>query len=192
MAGLLWLDWVAVIPIAGDCRKSDRDTLARVTTRDDRRSWQMRILWIGATLYTVSFFLSATSDIHPLQGSNPANPGWACAVYALVLPLQVLLAGAPAQGKYAHPIAWAELFVTGCINPLFLVTIVGVLRNRLETVGVLRIVLFVMILCCGIVFYTFQMYPREGFLVWVLGMLLVVSSAELGGALAHERQKSGT
>src|SRR4030095_5780509 len=79
---------------------------------------------------------------------------------------------------------WVAMFVTGCINPLFLVTFVAVLRNRQSTVGILRIVLAVMILCCGIVFYMFGMFPREGFLVWVLGMLLVVSSAELGRATA--------
>ena len=45
--------------------------------------------------------------------------------------------------------------------------------------GRLRIALFLMILCCGVVFYAFEMYPREGFLVWVVGMGLVVSSPEL-------------
>ena len=42
-----------------------------------------------------------------------------------------------------------------------------------------------MILLCGVVFYMFGMYPREGFLVWVLGMGLVVSSAELGAVRAE-------
>jgi hypothetical protein len=44
-------------------------------------------VWIGAALYALSFFLIATSDVHPLQGSNPTLPGWMCAVYALFTPL---------------------------------------------------------------------------------------------------------
>ena len=34
-------------------------------------------------------------------------------------------------------------------------------------VGSLRIALFLMILCCWVVFYMFEMYPREGFVLWV-------------------------
>ena len=69
--------------------------------------------------------------------------------------------------------------VTGWINPLFLVTLWYLVRGRRDTVGSLRIALFLMILCCWVVFYAFEMYPREGFLVWVVGMGLVVSSPEL-------------
>jgi hypothetical protein len=43
-----------------------------------------------------------------------------------------------------------------------------------------------MILCCGVVFYAFQLYPREGFLLWVLGMVLVVSSPELSRLLRRD------
>ncbi len=148
-------------------------------------SRQTLIVWIGAALYALSFFLTATSDVHPLEGSNPSTPGWMCAIYALVTPIQLAAGGFPSQGRFGHPIAWAATFVTGCINPMFLATFVNVLRKRQTTVGILRIVLFVMILLCGIVFYMFGMYPREGFLVWVLGMLLVVSSAELGAVRAE-------
>ena len=31
----------------------------------------------------------------------------------------------------------------------------------------------------GLALYMFEMYPREGFLLWVVGMGLVVSSPEL-------------
>jgi hypothetical protein len=81
-------------------------------------------------------------------------------------------------------IALIALLISGSINPLFLATFVTVLRHRQHAVNTLQVVLVVMLLCCGIVFYTFEMYPREGFLVWVLGMLLVVSSAELRAATA--------
>jgi hypothetical protein len=86
------------------------------------------------------------------------------------------------RGTVLPTIAWVALFVTGLINPVFIATFANVLNDRQHAVSILRIVLVVMILCCGIVFYTFGMYPREGFLIWVLGMLLIVSSQELGRA----------
>ena len=163
---------------------------------DSLRSRQRLIVGIGAALYALSFFLAATSDVHPLQitqtrdpvtadGSNPSLPGWMCAVYALFIPFWIL--GNGAQGQSASPpqIALIALLVTGLINPLFLATFVNVLRHRQRAVEILRIVLVVMLLCCGIVFYTFGMYPREGFLVWVLGMLLVMSSAELAAVVRY-------
>ena len=115
-------------------------------------SRQTLIVWGGAALYALSFFLTATSDLHPVAGSNPSTPGWICAIYSLVTPIQIARAGFPSQGPFAHPITSAALFVTGCINPMFLATFVNVLRNRQIAVGILRFVLFVMILSCGVVF----------------------------------------
>ena len=51
-------------------------------------------------------------------------------------------------------------------------------RGRRGTVSNLGIALFLMILCCWVVFYAFEMYPREGFLLWVAGMGLVLSSPD--------------
>ena len=77
--------------------------------------------------------------------------------------------------------------VTGWINPLFFVTLVFLVRGRQEAVGSLRIALFLMILCCGVVFYAFELHPREGFLLWVAGMGLVVSSPELSRLWRRDR-----
>jgi hypothetical protein len=43
----------------------------------------------------------------------------------------------------------------------------------------------------AIVFDSFEMYPREGYLLWVVGMLLVVSSAELSQLLRLDRNDRG-
>ena len=75
-----------------------------------------------------------------------------CAIYALVTPIQIAAGGFPSWGPVSHLVAWAALFVTGCINPMFLGTFVNVLRHRQTAVGILRVVLFVMILLCGVVF----------------------------------------
>ena len=108
--------------------------------------------------------------------------GWQCAVEAFLDPALSILGGL-SNGEGGpfnqQPLGWVAALVTGWINPLFLVTLWYLVRGRRDTVSNLRIALFVMILCCLVVFYAFEMYPREGFFVWVVGMGLVVSSPEL-------------
>ena len=164
------------------------------TLEDNLRSRQRLIVWIGAALYALSFFLAATSDVHPLQitqtrdavtdAPNPALPGWMCAVYALVVPFSVLVNGAQNQSASPSLLALIALLITGLINPLFLATFVTVLRHRQRAVehSPDRARRHAALLRNRVLH--FGMYPREGFLVWVLAMLLVVSSAELGAATA--------
>ena len=127
----------------------------------------------GLALYTLSFFLYGVGSDPP---QSPLR-GWYCAVVAIWMPLQIILDnGAPFSQQ---PLGWVAALVTGGINPLFLVTLLYLARGHRDAVANLRIALFLMILCCLVVFYAFDMYPREGFFVWVVGMGLVVSSADL-------------
>ena len=135
------------------------------------------VRWAGLALYTLSFFLYGV-------GSQPPQApqfGWQCAVEAFLLPLYYILGSLfTGQGPFfQQPLGWMAALVTGWINPVFFVTLAFLVRGRQEAVGSLRIALFLMILCCWVVFYAFEMYPREGFLLWVVGMGLVVSSPEL-------------
>jgi hypothetical protein len=143
--------------------------------------------WTGVALYTLSFFLYAVGS-HPPEAPQR---GWQCAVEAFVLPLYYIFLGglSTGQGPFVqHPVGLVAALVTGYINPLFLVTLMYLVRGRRDTVGSLRIVLLLMILCCGVVFYAFQLYPREGFLLWVLGMVLVVSSPGVSRLLQRDRR----
>ncbi len=135
------------------------------------------IRWTGVALYVLSFFLYAVGSQPP---EAPAR-GWLCAVEAFVLPLYYILGGLfTGEGPFVQrPVGWVAALVTGWINPLFLVTLACLVRDRRDLVGSLRIALLLMILCCGVVFYAFELQPLEGFLFWVLGMVLVVSSPEL-------------
>jgi len=120
-------------------------------------------------------------------------PGYLTAAYALVMPLWVLAANFASPRLSGSDLVGAvAAFVCGCINPLFWITFVNVVRGRQSTVETLRIVLFVMILCCGIAFFALGLYPREGSLVWVLGMALVVASADAAQLLRLDRPGSSS
>jgi hypothetical protein len=70
--------------------------------------------------------------------------------------------------------------ITGWINPAFLVTVAlaSFSRHR-RLIAVLRIVVLLMVPFSWIEFHYQSVYPREGYFLWTVGMLLVLFSREL-------------
>jgi len=83
------------------------------------------------------------------------------------------------------------LVVSGLINPVFIVTAFlepsGVYARR---VPVLRIMVVIMIPFCWIFFATsrFDVYPRGGHFLWIIGMLIVLFSGQLAGITTHKEK----
>jgi hypothetical protein len=141
---------------------------------------------VGMALYIAAFFLIAARDANPSRGTT-GYPGWFCAFITLVNPwgqdgLNLLRQGA---------VQYFSVLFSGWINPLFLITLlVSLLRPKGRLAFVLRIVLLLMFPACWIVFYNVSLYPREGYFVWILGMLLVTFAAP-GARAPREAPKSG-
>jgi hypothetical protein len=140
-----------------------------------------KLFWIGLAIYAVSFFLIALS--HPKNG--PAlQPvfgffcAWVCFVYPWIDARLVLFHGARPTFDF---FSWASLLISGWINPLFLFTAffqISEFRPRLASF--LKYSVVVMIpFSWFFAFYTIRTYPREGHVMWILGMLLVLFSNEL-------------
>jgi hypothetical protein len=150
-----------------------------------RGSGQALVFWTGLAVYALSFLLHGVGVI-PFSGGGSSSPmrGYLCAVNAAFFPLYLLVANFASPKLNANEIVGlVAALIGGLINPLFWITVVHVVRNRQDTVATLRLVLVVMFLCCGIAFYALGIVPREGFLLWVLGILLVVASAEVAQLL---------
>jgi hypothetical protein len=127
------------------------------------------VLWIGLSLYALSFFLVAVKD--SLFGITMR--GYECALNTLFGPWEP---DAHSQGR----LSFLSLLISGWINPVFLITAIFVLFSRLQAVtAVLRFVVVLMMPFCWVVFHYEGVYPREGHFVWVFGMLLVLFSREL-------------
>ena len=131
---------------------------------------QRIIFFTGLALYAISFLLLAVSFasifIPPLRG-------WECAEAALLLPWD---SNPLSKGVFA----WAALLLSGLINPAFLLAAILIWRQRARHVVLtLAVAILVMIPFCWIVFRNENLHPREGYFLWILGMILVLFSGFL-------------
>jgi hypothetical protein len=99
--------------------------------------------------------------------------------------IRVWLHGVPSIGR---PLEYLSFLISGWTNIIFL----GVLsfsfaeRTR-RTFAVLRIIVVLMIPFSWVVFDYEELYPREGYFVWIIGMLLALFSRELAKGDDHLR-----
>jgi hypothetical protein len=134
---------------------------------------QPRLFWIGLFIYVASFFLAAVGQ--SLPGSR-SIPGYSCAFFALVDPIQSPLHRY--GGIYEHKeFEYYSMIVSGSIN-LAILGFVGLIvcGHKSWVANVLRILVPFMIPFCWVVFHYQKFYPREGYFLWTLGILLVLFS----------------
>jgi len=132
---------------------------------------------VGLVIYMVSFFLVATGDP---KGPTGRMRGYECAYLAV----EVALTDNPFSRNSAVSATSAPLFlylsilISGLINPVFLIYVtLASLKRTPRTARVLTFALLSMIPFCWVVFHYLEVYPREGHVLWVFGMLLVLFSS---------------
>jgi len=126
-------------------------------------------LLLGIVAYAVSFFLIV------LPG-QPSFRGWQCAVLAFYYPWDWIKQGAPDPTKNAV-LELATLF-SALINPVFILYLLLRTRANLrKAAAVFSWILLVMNIAPWLVFKTSP--PREGYFVWVAGMLIAMFSARI-------------
>jgi len=77
----------------------------------------------------------------------------------------------------SNPLDYISYIVSGWINPVFLIAVVVTWSNRSRRFAqAAAIVILLMMPTCWIVFYNHNLYPREGYVAWVAGMLTVLWS----------------
>jgi len=119
----------------------------------------------------LSFFLVATGDSKGLTGRLR---GYECAYFAVQSTL-TSTPFSPANADYAPPFLYLSILISGLINPVFLsYTTLAFLKRKPRTARVLKFALLSMIPFCWVVFHSLEVYPREGHVLWVIGMLLVL------------------
>ena len=129
---------------------------------------------LGLVIYMLSFFLVATGDP---KGPTGRMRGYECAYLAVELTL-TSTPFSPASADYAPPFLYLSILIGGLINPVLLgYTTLVFLKRKPETTRVLKFALLSMIPFCWVVFHFLEIYPREGHVLWVIGMLLVLFSS---------------
>jgi hypothetical protein len=128
---------------------------------------------LGLLIYTLSLLLFATGDHKGVLGRLK---GFECAYLAIASALDSPFSAG--SGVYPPVILYLSISMSGLINPVFLVyAALASLTRKPRIVRVLRLVLLSMIPFCWVVFHFLEVYPREGHVLWVIGMLFVLFSS---------------
>jgi hypothetical protein len=127
---------------------------------------------LGLVIYIFSFFLVATGD---RKGPTGRLTGYECAYLALESTLSTPFS--PASADYSPPLLYFSILISGLINPVFFAfTALAFLKRKPRVARVLKFALLLMIPFCWVAFRYLEVYPREGHVLWVIGMLLVLFS----------------
>jgi TctA family transporter len=145
------------------------------------------IRWIallaGIGMFAASFMLPAVKQASSAPGSQ-GIPGYECAFIALVVVLE--------QGGQLvrdNPVQFFAVLFSGWINPVFLVSLLLILiKPRWRFAIWLRYVVTAMFACCWIVFYQIHLDPRQGYFLWMFGILLALYSNLLSAPVVHGRR----
>jgi hypothetical protein len=138
------------------------------------------LLRIGIGAYLVSFLLVAIS---------PGTRGLVCAILALLGPF--IAPDAPsgaAQFFDGNPFGYVALSVSGFINIAFPLAMFLKFERYDLSFAAARIAVLVTIPFSWMVFVLLPVFPREGHVLWVSGMLLALFSEEI----AARRRASGS
>jgi hypothetical protein len=135
-------------------------------------------LLAGIAMFAVSFILPAVKEAKA-SPSSPGIPGFTCASITLQLPWSKDGRGILRES----PLEYFAILFSGWINPLFIVTLLLVLiKPRWRPIVVLRYTVTGMFVFCWIVFFQFHLYPRQGYVLWMVGILLALYSNRISGS----------
>jgi hypothetical protein len=128
---------------------------------------------LGLGIYVFSFFLIATGDPKGMVGRMR---GYECA-YSVVHAALTTTPFSLNSADYAPPFIYVSILISGLINPVFLAYVtITFLKRTPQTATVLKFALLSMIPFCWVALYSLEVYPREGHVFGVVGMLLVLFS----------------
>ena len=131
------------------------------------------VFWGGFFLYAISFWLTAVRGHGVFTTDLPSIAGWA--FDAFLTPLIYLHSNSGEHPLEELNIAKMSFFLNGWINPLFLLTMVLMLVDRTPRLArILRYTTLLMVPFCWVALLYQRVYPREGYVVWTLGMVLVL------------------
>ena len=147
--------------------------------------------WGGLSLYVVSFWLtavewpSAQAQLYAHNASkHPSIAGWT--FDAFLTPL-IFIHWHGSMGVEDLTIRNTSFFLNGWINPFFLLAVILMLLDKTPgLVRALRYVLVPMVAFCWITLFYQHAWPREGYLLWTIGMLLVLFSSGLQKRFTRE------
>jgi hypothetical protein len=144
------------------------------------------VLLVALIVFAISFFLPAIWIPHV---SLHTATGYWCAYVTLVSPWT-------ADGLRdlpTAPVKYFAILLSGWVNPLFLISMVLSQRERTRRLSrTLRTVVLFLMPACWAVFFTQNVYPFVGYLIWTAAIIAVLFSASFSaGSLSGNQQERG-
>lgn len=158
----------------GQSAPGDRRTAPSKATE---KILSLRTAWAGVFTWAASFLLQAVFD--PDAGHH-AMRGWVCAQSSLLSPWLGPLSFFSGRVDSARAF-WGTLSIlfSGLINPVFLASMLLRISTKPRPAAaskILALIALSMFPFCWIVFAIFHLFPREGYFVWTVGILLAIFS----------------
>ena len=134
--------------------------------------------WVGLFLYLISFCLTAVRGDSFSAAGSPSIASWTFEEFLFPL----IYVHRNSVGSFLEELNFANVsfLLNAWINPLFLLTMFFVLVERASRlVNILRYMTLLLIPFCWVTLLYQRAYPREGYVLWTLGMVLVLLANDL-------------
>jgi hypothetical protein len=146
------------------------------------------IRWIallaGIAMFAVSFIIPAVKEASASPGSA-GIPGFTCAIVTISVPWSK----DGREALHRAPLQYFSMLFSGWINPVFIIALLLVLiRPKWVGGDILTYVVSFMFVFCWMVFYQFKLYPREGYFLWMFGIVLALYSSKILRSRPNARQ----
>ncbi len=144
---------------------------------------------LGLVAYLASFFLVG------VYGFDAPVQGYVCAGMALWMPLAFLSGGqqsSPASGSALWPLMLFAMFIAGLVNIAFPIAVFLRLTANSGSSGFQRMRVYIplMAACSWLVFVLEFFIPREGHVLWMVGIVFALFPEEIGAYLSGTTQST--
>jgi len=131
--------------------------------------------WVGLFAYSTSFFIPFVGGTGVYTPKLPT--GADCAIDWFFFPWIYIHLHNLDKFLSDAPVGNVSVALSGWINPIFVLAVLCAVLGRTPLLTtILRTVIFIFLPFCLPIFLVQHIYPREGYVLWVTGMLLVLFS----------------
>lgn len=143
------------------------------------------LLSVGIVIYVSSFFLPAVGSSNPYEPGKTYLADWV--LFWFFWPIIYLHSHSLDYFLSDLTVQYASLVLNAWLVPLFVIVLAFLVVDRTPRLNrILRYSVLLLVPFCWLLFLRPQnYYPREGYVLWTAGMLLVLLSGNVRDGISH-------